>query len=157
MALRDDIKTAVEAKYSSKRLIQLTNHDTDGVTTVNDTILLEAIDDTIAEFDMEAGLAPTTLAIQLHETLLCEGTIIRLHTYNAIIGDGADKALERWRERCRKLNDRGARPADSNSNYEVSTEPSGKPPFDRRHMQGYTAQPRVPRTAVAEDPDETGS
>ena len=86
MALIDEVK----ARYTSARLIQLTNRGDKSASTIDDTLLGKAVTDAEAEFQMIAGVAyDNTLAI--HVAAGVKGVIALLYAWGENPGTGAEK------------------------------------------------------------------
>ena len=151
MALEDEVKN----RYSSVRLIQLTNDDSQTATTINDAILTKAVEDVKITFELHGGVK-FDINNDIHILIGVEGVIIRLHTYKAIGGDRSDDLWNRWKEELRDLERRTKRDPKSSSGFEPSTQPTGKPPLDRLHLQAYRANPRAARIIGIPDEDELG-
>lgn len=134
MALADDF----ENRFSSNKVIQLTNPDNPAAASKDSTRLSLAATDTQERFETIVGVAYDSTD-QTHVSYALRGVILMLRLYADPINDSIITNLERWEKSLEKLRLRTSAAAFSpktSSNYVPSTPPSGRPPFDERSFDG---------------------
>lgn len=98
MALSDD----VIARIPNKRLVQLTNGDSESATTVNTSILNLAAQDTQTDFKLYGSIAYNSTNND-HIAMAIEGVLIHLKRYTTIWTEDLQRAYELWIEKMERF------------------------------------------------------
>ncbi len=154
MALSDEVKTRVGASL----LIQLTNQNTPGAGTIDDTVLDAAAADAEAEFSIETGVAYDN-SIASHVMAGVKGTLFYLHEYTEASSTAQERRKTRWFQLLSKIagtvgGERRILP-DSNSPLEPSVQRDNtRPDFDRTRWDDVV--PNMPPGSDQEDDPRRG-
>ena len=140
------LSTLVQARYSSQRLVNLTNPDAGTQTSIDSARLTAACDDAEAEFEVHTGVEFDETDAR-HVSYAVRG-VIALLTERMGTKGGAEQ-LQRWYEALNRLrqvtgNDRTT--PESTSLLEPTPEDDGRttpvrPAFDDRRFRGLTVDP----------------
>ncbi len=131
MALTDDFT----ARYSSTRVINLTNPDTPGATANDTTRLAAAAADAQARFENIVKETYDSTDTD-HVAYAVRGVEIMLKIYSTHPPQGVTGELERWEkslEALKMTRHQAAFSVKHKSNYAPSAGERGKPPFDNAH------------------------
>ncbi len=154
MALSDEVKTRVGATL----LIQLTNQNTPGSGSIDDTVLDAAAADAEAEFAIETGVAYDN-SIASHVMAGVKGTLYFLHEFIEASPASQDRRKTRWFQLLSKIagtvgGERRIIPS-SDSPLEPSVQVDGsRPDFDRTRWDDIV--PNMPPGSDQEDDPRRG-
>ena len=137
------LATAVQARYASQTLVDLTRRKSTGSLTVDTTVLELACTDATADLAIYAGLTLDTTNA-LHLATACGGVIAYLKSWSRESPDAGDADLKRWIERCTalgKVTSRDRSPVVTTSaltpTVEVEAGETVRPAFDPDAFDGY--------------------
>lgn len=143
MALADE----VTARYSTQRLVELTNADDKTATTVDTTVLGYAVTDATGEFETRVGVTYDN-SNSKHVAVAVQGVLYYLRLYMGVENDALRQSEAKWREGMTALGRVTARdrilpqtksvlsPSAEQQNSEVV-----RPDMDREHWDNFVPQP----------------
>lgn len=139
MAAADDILVRVKVATPTEHLIRLTNLNDASASAIDDVVLLEICKEVNGDFIKEAGaeyddsneaaFAAAKMGVLYRLRLATKGK----HT-EALTAEREDYFAEL--EKVAQITGRDRVEPQSESNYEPSTPPTGKPPFDDNQFRG---------------------
>lgn len=137
------LRTNVEARISSQKLLELTNPENRAASSVNTSLLDTACTDVVADLAIHAGLTYDDTNA-LHVTVAVEGVVLKLRAYAKPAAENTDAQYQRWLERrvaaLAKVTSRDRIWPETNSELEPSSETRGgiprRPRFDEQKFDG---------------------
>lgn len=150
------LATAVTARLSNQRLVELTNPDVEGATTVNATLLAAAESDAQSEWPLLTGTDPFDPTNATHLAIGIMGVVSRLYDYKGLPRSPvAQAARDEWEKLCgRFARTKGGLAWQSplTDSVLLPTTPQGSPApyFDPSNLRDLV--PRSPYGGTLQDP-----